>query len=177
MPGFHASSDANFRHSSWLLRLRSLGNRLVLLVVVAAMAWTARAAWQASVQREAVAAIQRLGGEVGMNNFFRDRLAWQPRGAGWLSTTFPNWTSRVETVSLRGQQIGEQQLRLLAKFPLLTRIDLSHSRMPEDGLERLARFSRLEQLILQDSDVSDHAVARLRRLRPTLDIDTKPVGD
>jgi len=160
---------------TWVqFRLRTL----FVLVLVAAIP-CGLFKWRIATKREAVADIERLGGKVsydwqraGMN---------EPPGAPWLRKLLgDDVLANVVCVKLPPRRIlvGEYRLsslayehgakdgdlRLVAIFPNLERLDLPETEIGDTGLAYLRRLTSLRLLNLRHTKVSDDGLIHLKGL-------------
>jgi hypothetical protein len=114
-------------------------------------------------QREAVAAIRKLGGEVSYDyqrpkpdkpNVFDPEAKPQDRDA----------LPRVVRVSLRDTEATDDDLKVLAKFPDLENLDLTGTRITGAGLAHLERLKNLRSLCLWRTQADDAGLGHIKGL-------------
>ena len=129
----------------WRRYLR-LSLRSLLALVLFLGGWLGWMVHHARVQREAVAAIERAGGDVLYDWQWKDNAPIH--GRPWA----PRWL--VDRVGID-------------YFGHVTRIDLVHRRRPEGEsvLSYVGRLGRLQELCIQTSSISDADLAHVTRLK------------
>jgi hypothetical protein len=115
---------------------------------------------QAERQREAVTAIEKLGG----------RVRWVSNSAGW-----PAWLrgllgddffNSVDRANLSESEATLTALSRLKELSQLEYLELHDTHVTDAGVERLATLSCLWQLDLSGTRVTDEGVKRLKRALP-----------
>ena len=172
--------------------------RAVFMFVAVASALTSLfgARWmEVRRQRDLVAEVRSLGGEVGYDVYvssLSDSLVLAP--GGWV---LPPWVveslgpdffsdlmivnfepARIEDadfvrldftgmkqVMLSGQRITDQSSHHLARFDSIQYVDLSGTAVTDDGLRKLLRLPNLEGLSLRNTNITDETVKRLTDVR------------
>jgi hypothetical protein len=126
----------------WWKRLRiSLGAFLALVLVIGGwLGWIVRSG---RIQRDAVAAIRRAGGQVWYEWEYRDGRYFM----GEFTCPWPKWLVDHVGVDCLGNVI---------------RVDLTR-RASDAELAHVGNLGRLEGLVLIDSSVTDSGLAHLRR--------------
>ncbi len=162
---------------------------VLVLVIGGWLGWVVRLAHN---QRDAVAAIERVGGRVSYDWEWSDGisvLGGKPSAPRWLTGLigvdyFGHVTSvrlgRFESSSIVSQIGGLarlQRLRLVApsfsdagmadlnKLTELTSLDLRGTKVTDAGLVHLAGLTKISVLNLDDTQVSDAGLLHLRGLR------------
>jgi hypothetical protein len=162
-------------------RLRSLF--LVVAIICAPLAWLSWIMQMKRTEREAVAALERLGGEVLYDWQVGEDLlplkAPTPRGPAWLRTVFgDDILTRPLVVSLPSEwvfansasdgAIGDNDLGLLEDLPRLRALTVYSSNVTDDGLKVLARLTGIQRLSLLTPRITVATLAELQLL-PELD--------
>jgi hypothetical protein len=143
---------------------------------------------QARTEREAVAAIRSVGGDVGFNYQEVAPRTWssagRPSGPTWLRNAIgPEYfdtpvrimlyrTPRVQswidgfnrlpnvgTLLLSGRHVTDDTLSKLHASKALVELHLSGAAITNDGLKSITKFPRLRWLVLNDTSVSDEGIA------------------
>jgi internalin A len=160
--------------TSWRNRLRISVRAMMILVLVlgAALAWLER---RASVQREAVAAIQKSGGRV--------RYEWERKNDNPVPNGRPGWPSwlvdrvgidyfgNVVFVELSekgsdAEMVHIGRLRRLEELYLYVS-GASHnpvSRLTDAGMVHIAGLKLLRRMVLSSNRVGDTGLAHLKEL-------------
>jgi Leucine-rich repeat (LRR) protein len=156
----------------------SLATLLVLLTAFGL--WLGRIADRVHRQRAAVEAIRRVGGVAfydwqfdAEGKMLRDP---QPPGPAWLREFLgDDFLANVEVVGLLNVGLGESEpppvdfgdedVHHLANLPHLRHLQLSGSRVTDDGLTSLGGLTRLEHLDFGGAPITGRGFAHLRRLK------------
>ena len=173
--------------ASLLFRWRfqfSIRSLLVLTVAVAIpCSWLGVEMKEAKRQREAVAAIERLGGSVEWS---------RPFGPAWLRSSFGDGFYRhVISVTVSGSQVTDASLECISDLPQLRSLYIcsqsfsfsgnsyrlreaeenSRTKVTNAGLKHLTGLSHLELLALIDTQVTDEGVKELQQALPNCKIE------
>jgi hypothetical protein len=159
--------------------LRSL--LLFVLLVSVGMSWFAVKMQQAKRQKEAVAAIERLGGEVFYDYQYRVLdvhtifvTEAQPPGPEWLQRLLGNdFFSTVTFVRFirRKVNVNDAELEhIINDLPQLRFLDLPGTEVTDAGLERLGKLSGLQSLILSDTQITDAGLQHLSQMPQLKDL-------
>jgi Leucine-rich repeat (LRR) protein len=135
-------------------RLRTL---LVLVTLCAIpCSWLGVKMRQARRQRDAVAAIKKLGGVV----------VWsKPAGPRWLREILgDDFFKDVFYVGAVGSEVTDVGLNYLDGLSRLQELDLSNTRLPDAGLERLTGLSQLQVLCIGGTKITDAGLEHLTGL-------------
>jgi hypothetical protein len=132
--------------------------------------WLAVKLQQHRREREAAAAIERLGGTVHWHS---------PTVGHRLRTDEYDLFDYVNTVDCYGPQVTDACLEHLKVLRQLGWLYLEDTTTTDAGLETLAGMSQLERLILDGTKVTDKGLAKLRGLRhlQVLGLDRSEVTD
>ncbi len=170
-----------------LLRFSVRGLILLVLAIGAALGWLVRSA---RIQREAVAAITKAGGEVNYNwewsngtpisggkpwapkrlvdlvglDYFGHvtRVSYWQRGMDLVLGQFEQWRRRkVLKSTIRNGTAFTADLKVLSQLSCL---DLSSTDVTNDGLAHLKGLTRLSELDLSQTRVTDTGLAHLKGL-------------
>ena len=133
------------------LRISVRGLMAVVLVVGGGLGWVIH---RAHVQRDAVAAIKRVGGHVG--------YSWQRARGTWISPPprppGPDWVRRIlgsdflETatyVFLQGEQCDDESLRAACRLPWLEELSVLNTGVTDASAEDIRHLTRLRSLDLR----------------------------
>ncbi len=151
-------------------RLRSL----LIFVTLCALpcSWLAVKRQEARRQREAIAAIKKLGGDVfyDWQHDAKGLPVTQPPGPAGLRNLlgFDFFDSVYEVVwrSNGRNRVTDNELELLTGFADLCRLDLSGTQVTDIGLENLKGLSQLKWLDLYQTKVTDAGVKKLQQALP-----------
>jgi hypothetical protein len=109
---------------------------------------------RAERQRQAVVAIEAIGG----------RVHYEAR-VGWLEQSCPkDWSCDVTIVYLEHTQMRDAELSLLDGFPKLRCLWLRGTHVSDAGFAHLEKLTGLEYLGLQYTDLTDVGLIHLRGL-------------
>jgi hypothetical protein len=138
---------------SWQRRLRISVRGLMVLVLITGggLGWVIH---RARVQRDAVAAITRVGGHVG--------YSWQRSNGAWVSAIpKPRWPDRVRLmlgpdfidtvtyVGLQGVQCDDESLRAACRLPWLEELSVVNTSVTDASAEDLRELRNLRSLDLR----------------------------
>ena len=158
----------HIRHP-WVRYLRfSLRGLIVLVLVIGGgMGWLVNITRDASVQRAAVAAIKRTGGNVKYEREWKDgNSSWN--GEPWC----PAWlVDRIEidyfgsvTVAVIGGQASDQDMTFVRNLAELQGLLVASPYVTDTGIDHLNGLRRLEWLTLEHTSISDAGLAQLSEL-------------
>ncbi len=149
---------------------------LAVLLLSLPLSWLATRMERARRQKEAVKAIQELGGSVIYNG---NRLPGGifPHGAPRVQTPWPSWLERVlgedffwdaERVYWYGShpKVTDQRLVYLKDLKNVREVCLQGTQVTDAGLEYLKTFRGLEHLDLRGTQVTTEGVKKLREALP-----------
>lgn len=110
-------------------------------------------------KEEAIAEVERLGGKVRIDGERDDQPVW--------------------AVELQEAKIRNNDLRVLASFPMLEVLNLSETPIDDDGLTHVAACKRLNELNLSGTKITDRGLSRLAKLSEltTLELNQTAVTD
>ena len=166
-------------HWRFQFSLRSL---LVLTVAAAIpFSWLAVEMKRAREQREAVAAIVRLGGGVLydyniVGDFMLQPLKKSPSPACLHNLVGDDFLGSVVTVVLWGHQVADAELAHLKVFRNLRFLSLSGTRVSDGGLEHLKSLTQLQWLSLDRTQVTDVGLKHLAALPRLESLNLKHTG-
>ena len=179
------------------LRFNVRGLIVVVLVIGAGLGWIVR---QAHIQRDAVAAITKVGGVVFYDWEWRDGTSisggkpWAPRwlvhliGVDYFGhvtvvefSMYPLPTdatlevvgprTQVQALDANSPSVGDSELAHLTGLTNLSILDLAGTSVTDAGLARLTGLSHLKRLYLRGTHVTDAGAKKLERALPGLSID------
>lgn len=168
--------------SSWWHRLRFSLRGLIILVLFlgCGLAGMAHSLHQARVQREAVAAIERSGGDVIYDWMWRDGdvvngRPWWPQ---WLENRLGiDFLSHVVFAAFPfDHKISDAELEMLGRLPRLEELESFGSSATDTGLAHIGRLARLKKLDLSGSKVTDEGLVHLRGLTGLQQLDLSGTG-
>lgn len=150
----------------------SLGSLLLLITVLAA--WLGWQVNRVRRQREAIALVERLGGEVYFDYQFDEDV---PMGRFLTfpdrKSSAPDWLRRligddffrhVASLSLRDTKVKDDDLRVIAGIRRLWILDLSNTSITSAGLAHLQGLRELRSLALINTDIDSAGLAHLKDL-------------
>jgi hypothetical protein len=164
-------------------RFRSVSVRgliFLIIVIAGALGWISN---RAATQRQAVAAIQQVGGRVWYDWEWRDGSPLfdaSPHWPVWLVNSLgSDYFGNVVAVSLGGRTT-DRELSHLARLAHLEHLDLHGSSVTANGLANLKGLFRLRTLLLvRNKKLGDFSLVHLKELRDlrVLSLDHTPIGD
>jgi len=155
----------------------SLRTTLVLtLVFGAGFGWLGMTARQASKQREALGAIQKLGGSY---NYYVSREGSSLNPPKWMRKLFgDDFLNDVQAVALTGSKVTDAELADLRELEQLQGLDLeSCTSITDAGLEHVRRLTRLQVLFLDGTQVTDAGLTYLQDLKQLEELSLGQVSD
>ena len=147
----------------------SLRTLLVLMLALGCVCgWLASKIKRAREQREAVKAIEELGG----------RVDWKPASGGMIRTAAAwvgklmgeDWSVDVGAVYLTGTPVTDAGLEHLRGLTQLQLLSLDSTRVTDAGLAHLRGLTQLEVLYLISTRVTDAGVNELKKALPKVRI-------
>lgn len=151
----------------------SLRTLLVLVTIACAafgwLGWKARAKQE---EREAVKAIQELGGTVFYDYEYENGMVWRrkPPGPAWLRNLFgDDFYTNVAAVHYSGNG-SDTELSYVLAFNHLRELHLERTGVTDAGLIQLRELTKLKVLGLDNTKVTDAGVLELQKLLPNLTI-------
>jgi hypothetical protein len=173
-PGCGPTSPGLESHASWWRR-RGLSLRALMLVVLligSSLGWLA---YRARVQRDAVAAIRRIGGSVLYDWQVADDKSWpvEKRQAGWrawlAARIGPDYFDHVQRVYIEGHKVqaGIDPVEVMSQIGRLSRVDCLYLRsipITDAGLAAVGGLRRLETLQLGHTPITDVGMRNLSGL-------------
>lgn len=124
------------------------------------------------VQREAIAIIERAGGEIVFDyeldeNLDRVYPPPEPPGPRWLRSQLGDELFRdVDTVGFNPAEVppGDEVLAAMSQFPRIECIRLAGASISDDGLRHIRGLSRLKILDLSGTSISDSGLVHIAAL-------------
>jgi hypothetical protein len=169
---YHAVGDPGIMNEAnngpWRKLLRfSLRSLLVLVVVIAC--WLGWIVHSARVQRDAIAAIKKLGGTALYDWERKDGRSLpsgKPRWPKWLVDRIGiDYFGHVTQVRLVATpELSDVEFDHISRLSGLEELDLHRSPVTDDQLACVERLPELQSLVLFNTEVSDAGMARLKRL-------------
>jgi hypothetical protein len=141
--------------------LRSL--LILTLLVSLPLGWMAFRRAQVQRRWKRYHALKTLGGEIDLH--FANR---GERLEGDGADDSPPW--HIIAVRLPKSRITNAELALVESLSTLKELDLSGTKISDEGLARLGRLDRLEQLDLRDTRTTETGVSQLKKLLPNCEI-------
>jgi hypothetical protein len=149
---------------------------LLVLVVVAAVPcwWFGMKMRQAERQREAVQAIQEVGGGVSYD-YQHTSMMGHPPGPAWLRRLLgDDFFADVRSVYfLNVGDVGDESLQHLESLRNLRLLSLDRTQVSDDGLEHLRGMNNLEQLNLSNTRITDAGLQHLKGLTNLSSLDLR----
>lgn len=150
----------------------SLGSLLLLITVLAV--WLGWQVNRVRREREAIALVERLGGEVYFDYQVEENVplghfvtspARKPPAPDWLRWLVgEDYFRRVASVELRDTKVTDEDLHVVAGLRRLWLLDLSNTSITNAGLAHLKGLRELRGLTLINTDVDSAGLAHLRNL-------------
>jgi internalin A len=154
---------------SWRRRLRISVRGLMALVLVigGGLGWVIH---RARVQRDAVAAITRVGGHVG--------YSWQRSMGAWISPRpkppWPDWVRRIlgpdflDTVTyvfIQGEQFDDEALRSACRLPWLEELSVVNTGVTDASAKDIRHLTNLQSLDLRLNGITTRSLRHIGELR------------
>jgi hypothetical protein len=161
-----ANSRSVHRAKEGLLRFGLKSLFVLILILSLPLSWLAAERNRKNAEREALAAIEKLGGRV--------QLSWtsegqdQPPGSTWLRFLLgDDFFVHATAVDLsHNPRVSDEDIRLLAQLPKVKQIDLRETFVSDDCLRWLVRLTDLEELNLLHTETTLAGTAELRWALP-----------
>lgn len=141
-------------------RLRTL--LIVMLLASIGMSWFAVKMQRATRQREAVEAIESLGGWV-VYDCGRDNS--EPRGPAWMRTLLGrDLLGKAEIVCLSDLPVDDEALERLKGLHHLLFLELNNTGITDIGVEHIEALTTMQGLWLGNTQVTDAGLMQLQGL-------------
>ncbi len=149
----------------------SVGAMLALVTIICI--WLSSLTNSARQQKQAVAAILALGGQVrydyepGIFEMMTNPGAKtkEPPGPRWLRELIgDDYFQAVTEVHLRGRKVTDSDLRWISSLPNITTLLVMRTSISDASLSRIGELSQLKNLILRDNKITDQGLSQLYRL-------------
>ncbi len=154
---------------TWRHRLRINVRALMVLVLILGC-WLGWMVHRARVQREAVEAIERVGGSVTydwIHKYGEYIPGGQPWGPRWLvSRLGVDYFGNITVVSASGA--SDAELLHIGELSLLEDLDLHQSSITDAGLAHLSTLTGLQRLLLDHTKVSGAGLVHIKNLNRLL---------
>ena len=143
--------------------------RTLLVLVTVLCVWLAVTANRARKQREAVAAIEAVGGVVYYE--YQTKSGQKPPGPKWLRELIGDeYFVSVVLVDFNETQVTDAGLMHLKGLTKLELLYLNRTQITDAGLEHLKGLTNLEDLWLNGTQVTDEGVKKLQQALPNCGI-------
>jgi hypothetical protein len=130
-----------------------------VLLVSIGMSWLGVKMERARRQREAVKAIEKLGGSVGY-----ERDGWPSLQNSARRLFGDDFFSDVLVVTVCGEGFGDDEMNYLKRLTKLEMLGFYHAQITDAGLEHVAGLTTLTELTLEGTEITDAGVTHLERL-------------
>jgi hypothetical protein len=84
------------------------------------------------------------------------------------------WESDMVVVSFGKTNVTDKDLAIFRDFPFVQILDLSDTRIGDEGLEQLENLSALEELIVTNTKISEKSLSVFQRAHPAVKVTTRP---
>jgi hypothetical protein len=129
-------------------------------------------------QREVVAMVLNLGGQVGYrhNRPNPQRVKEYdfnipPPGPAWLRKLIgQDYFVTVVFVYMRGTKVTDEQWEMISELPYLENLNLDDTQISEDGFRHLTKLSNLQVLWLNRTKIDDNDLRHLANLTKLVDL-------
>jgi hypothetical protein len=162
------------RAYSWRRRLQVSVRALMVLVLITGggLGWVI---YRARVQREAVAAITRAGGEFAYSWQRSNGLPVIPRPKPpwpeWLRKGIgPDFLDTVTYVSLMGARCDDESLRAACRLPALRELWVENTTATELVVEDIRNLKKLEKFVLNQKDITARPLRHLGEMTELRDL-------
>ena len=119
---------------------------MIVLGMAALAVFVARANYRARQTARTIVAIERLNGLVRGNALVRGLV-------GVKRTRISTLLGPPDDVYFQGPKAGDRELEVLSGLPELRVLNLSNTRVTDEGIARLARFPKLNDLCIANYDL------------------------
>jgi hypothetical protein len=149
------------------LRISLRGLMVVVLITGCGLAWVIH---RAQVQRNAVAAITRVGGHIG--------YSWQRSNGALVSPIskppWPDWVRRrlgpdfldtVTYVYLRGEQCDDEAFRAVCRLPWLEELTVANTSVTDASAEHIRQLTNLKFLVLSTNRITSRPLRHIGAMR------------
>lgn len=82
-----------------------------------------------------------------------------------LEPPTPTLAEQISELDLRGESIGDEQLRQVARVPNVKRLNLLGTKVTANGLQALVGLKKLDTVFIEDSRITDSVVMKLGELK------------
>jgi hypothetical protein len=169
--GMSSQPDAIPRPWRRFLRFRVRGLIVLGLVIGAGLGWVVR---EAHIQRDAVAAIRKVGGKVFSGWEWRN-YTYTSGGKPWAPRWFVDligvdYFGHVTAVGLISSSTADATLAHVGRLTGLRSLSLYKSNVTDAGLVHLKRMTNLSDLGLKDTQITDAGIEDLTQAAPSLTI-------
>lgn len=144
---------------------------VIVLMAAVGLSWLAVKMEQAKRQREAVTAIEELGGIAIYHEGFEDPYGHIELYSQLCNLLGYDFFNNVTGVTLRGTRVRNDQLIIAKALRRLRYLCLDNTAITDAGLARLSGLTHLKKLFLRDTRVTDEGVKELRRALPNCQIE------
>ena len=157
----------------------------LVLIVGSGLGWLIH---RAHVQRDAVAAIQRVGGHVGYS-WQRAQGTWsspppKPPGPDRVRRTLgPDFLDTATYVFLQGEQCDDESLRAACRLPWLEELSVVHTGATDASAEDIRHLTNLRALDLRLNRITPRplrhiaGMSELRELKLAMKLSPVPLRD
>jgi hypothetical protein len=84
------------------------------------------------------------------------------------------WERELVIVSFGNSGVRDEDLAIFRDFPYIQILDLSHTKVGDNGLKHLANLPALKDLIVVGTPISEQALEEFRRDHPSVTVTTEP---
>ena len=160
--------------------------RSFLLIVIAAGVWLSVVSNRVRIQKQAVDRVKQLGGQVGFDYQFDDKMNWRkdpklPAPAWLIDLIGADYARSVTIVNFDvGSDPSDDDLKVVASLTSLKQLSLANrKRITDNGLRHLTGLSELEVLAIQGTNVSGEGFQHVMNMQKLtlLTLDNSPVTD
>ena len=146
----------------------SIRTLLVLVFVVAVV--LAISSHRVRSQNRVIDFVRSLDGHVWNVSFKDDRMIL-PDHSNWLPRFLvPLVPKSLNYIYLPVDRVTDAELDIIISFPNLEGLQISKSRITDDGLRKLARCTGLVELCVEDVGVSDAALLEFQSAVPNCNV-------
>src|SRR5262249_27919501 len=145
------------------LRISVRGLMALVLIVGGGLGWVIH---RAHVQRDAVAAIKRVGGHVGYS-WQRSKGTWispppKPPGPDWVRRTLgPDFLDTATYVLLQGEQCDDESLRAACRLPWLEELSVVNTGVTDASAEDIRYLTNLRSLDLRLNRITSRTLRHI----------------
>ena len=160
--------------------------RTFFLLIIATGVWLSVISNRARVQKQSVDRVNQLGGQVGFDYQFDDKMAWRkdaklPAPVWMIDLIGPDYARSITIVNFdEGSDPSDEDLKVIASCTSLKQLSLANrKRITDNGLRHFTRLTELEVLALNGTNVAGEGLQHTQNMQKLkgLTLDNSPLTD